>query len=324
MPYYRFTEEQLEYANHVNIIEYARRHGYTVKEYHRGYWKIPGYGGLLLEPDKWYWELEHRGGGPIQFVMVIEHMTWVEAVKKLLSESNPEYLYHPTETSLPPKQGSKRKDKTNFRLPAKNTTYEHIFAYLIKTRRLDQHLVQQLVKEKKLYEDVNQNCVFVGYDQTGIPRSAFIRGTKPHRPYKGDAAGSDKRFGFAIEGGTKTLYVFESAIDLISYQTLLKEAGKEIKDHYISLAGISLAALEEYLSWHRDIQKIVVCTDYDESGIEAFEQIKEIYGLLYKIKRQSSKPYKDFNKYLLQKYLNDCLKEQGLQTVPLSNAAGPP
>lgn len=314
MPYYRFTEEELERVNHINIIEYAKQQlGLETVEYCKGYWKIPGWGGLLLTPDKWYWELEHRGGGPIQFVMMIKHLSWLEAVKDLLnvSKSKPECLYYSPINSKSLKNDNK-KEKSNFRLPAKNQTYDHIFAYLIHSRKLDVDLVKQMVKEKKLYEDVQNNCVFVGYNQKGEPRAAFIRGTKTFQPYKGDAAGSDKRFAFFIQGTSPVIYVFESPIDLLSYLTLLKQAGKQSKNHYISLAGISLEALEEYLSWHRDIEKIVCCTDNDKAGNAAFQKIFETYGLLYKIKRQAPKPYKDFNDYLVKKQMNDYLKAQGL------------
>lgn len=310
MEYYRFTEEQIDYANHVNIIEYARRQGYPVKEYHRGYFKIPGYGGLLLEPDKWYWEAEHKGGGPIQFVMVMKGLTWVEAVKELLSESNPDYLCNPFEA--PVLTHNKSKDKPMFRLPAKNTTFEHIFAYLIKSRKLDQGLVQKLVKDKKLYEDVNENCVFVGLDKEGTARFASMRGTKTQRPYKGDAAGSDKRYAFSCSGSTDTVYIFEAPIDLISYQTLLKQSGMELNDHYITLAGISITALERYLLDYPDIKKLVVCTDFDEAGEEAFRQIYRTYSKLHEVRRQSPKPFKDFNEFLVRKEFNRYLQEQGL------------
>lgn len=310
MGYQHFTEEQIDYANHVNIIEYARRKGYPVKEYHRGYWKIPGYGGLLIEPDKWYWEAEHRGGGPIQFVMLMQKLSWAEAVNELLKKTSPDCLYQPGE--VPALAHNKSKDKSIFRLPAKNTTYEHIFAYLIKSRKLDQSLVQELVKDKKLYEDVNENCVFVGFDREGNARSASIRGTKTLRPYKGDASGSDKRYAFSCPGSTDAVYIFEATVDLLSYQTLLKQSGMEVKDHYITLAGISIAALERYLTDYPDIRKLVVCTDQDEAGEEAFRQIYKVYARDYEVRRQSPKPYKDFNEYLVQKEFQQFLEAQGL------------
>ncbi|MBP3505954.1 MAG: DUF3991 domain-containing protein [Lachnospiraceae bacterium] len=321
MPYYRFTEEQLEQVNHINIIAYAKSQGYPVEEYSKDYYRIPGFGGLLLEPDKWYWEAEHRGGGPIQFVMAMKHLPWVEAVKELLNidlESNTDFLYHPTERK------SKTVDKSNFRLPPKNTTYKHIFAYLVNARKLDAELVQDLVKNHKLYEDKNENCVFVGYDKNGIERFAALRGTKTQRPFKGDAAGSDKRYAFSIEGTTDALYIFESPIDLISYLTLLKQSGIKYSDHYISLSGISTAALELYMEEHPDIRKLIVCTDNDTAGEDAFIQIYKAYGLTYEVKRQSPKPYKDFNELLVKKVFQDFLNSRSKDAPQVPGKEEPP
>ena len=103
MPFQRYTEEQVLQANQVNLIEYAKAHGYPVREYHKGYYKIEGYGGLLLSPEKnsWYWEAACASGkargGPIQFVMKLEHKSWVEAVNILLKESVTCPTFHPPE-----------------------------------------------------------------------------------------------------------------------------------------------------------------------------------------------------------------------------------
>jgi hypothetical protein len=306
MPYYRFTEDELEYANHVDIIKYARRQGYEVVEYHKGYYKIPGYGGLLLEPDKWYWEAEQRGGGPIQFVMMMKKLNWVEAMKELLNESKPDYMYHPVEASML----DKTNDKSKFRLPRQNTTYKHIFAYLVSSRQLDSALVQSLVKDKKLYEDDRENCIFVGYDKNQTARYAFRRSTKPHVSFKGDVRGSDKRYSFSISGTTDQLYVFEAAIDLLSFMTLKKHRGESLTDHYVSLAGCSLLALDSYLIQHPDVQIIRCCTDHDEAGEKAYEEIMEQYGMLYFISRNSPAPCKDWNQYLVKYKFQEFLREQ--------------
>lgn len=322
MPYYRFTDEQLQKANDVNIIAYAMHQGYPVKEYAKGYFKISGYGGLLLESDKWYWEAEQRGGGPIQFVMMMKKLSWVEAVKELLNESSNESMtgsmFYPT--------SSKRKkvDKSKFRLPEKGTTYKHIFAYLINARNLDQELVQKLVADKKLYEDVNQNCVFVGYDPEGVPRHAFLRGTKPDKPFRGDVAGSNKQYSFCMNGTTNRVFVFEAAIDAISYQTLRKKMGKHLNDHYLSLSGLSLEALDKLISIRPDITEIVVCTDNDQKGNMVCQKIQNTYKMLYQVKRDSPAPHKDFNALLCYEAFNEYLRSQGLEEAPTVQRANTP
>lgn len=299
--YIRFTNEEIEYANHVDIVQYALRNGLKVVEYHKGYFKVPGYGGLLLEPDKWYWESKKKGGGPIQFVMNMKNVSWVEAVKELLNDRNDTYMY----ASECKKQYV---SKADFQLPRQNSTYKHLFAYLVNARQLDSGLIQDLVKQKRLYEDYRENCVFVGNDQKGIARYAFCRSTKTHISYKGEVSGSDKKYSFSLPGENRCLYVFEAAIDLLSYITLQKLKGEEHADHYLSLGGCSLRALDYYLT-NYDIERIICCTDFDEAGERVYVELREQYGMLYFIGRESSAPFKDWNDYLtryrMQKYLEE-------------------
>lgn len=303
MPFQRYTKEQVLQANQVNLIEYAKAHGYPVREYHKGYFKIEGYGGLLLSPEKncWYWEAESSaaekaGGGPIQFVMKLENKSWFEAVRILLHESVSCPIFQAAE---PP---DKWKPKSDFQLPAKNDTYKHIFAYLTNARQIDQQLIQQMVKAGKLYEDKHNNCVFVGYDDMGIARFASMRGTNTHIPFKGNPDGADKRYPVCWEGTSDRLYVFEAPIDMLSYMTLLKESGNVMYDHYISLAGISLIGLSAYLKRYPHIRHIGVGSDNDREGIKCFLNTAEAYGAKYEVRRISPKPYKDFNEYLVKKH----------------------
>lgn len=103
------------------------------------------------------------------------------------------------------------------------------------------------------------------------------RGTLQEKRFVGEVAGSDKRYSFAVPmtpGDSPTLCVFESAIDALSYLTLLKQRGKEWrKANTLSLGGISgegmqrlPPALSRYLKEAPHISRIVLCMDSDEPG----------------------------------------------------------
>lgn len=326
----RFTDEEIQAANQIPILDYVRIRGYPVVEYVKGYYKLHGYGGLLINPLKncWSWESQRTadkriGGGPIQLVMELEKKTWLQAVKELLlfrEEHATEimemkYLNQSISEQKPRlvKEQLKSQDKSIFRLPVENETYEHIFAYLIKVRKLDQRLVQRMVKEKKLYEDKHNNCVFVGYDEQHVARFASLRGSNSRFPYRGNPAGADKQYPFCVEGTSNRLYVFEAPIDLLSFMTLLiKEDKNPYKDHYVSLAGYSMIGLEGYLSRH-EITEIYVGTDADEQGKKAFSNIYYAYADKYRVIRQSPAPHKDFNDYLVRKCFHESLQELGLE-----------
>ncbi len=122
------------------------------------------------------------------------------------------------------------------------------------------------------------NVVFVGMDSDGKARYANQRGIGSD--FIGDANGSDKHYSFGIPAAKKsdTLHLFESAIDLLSYGTLLKMYGRDWrKENLLSLAGVykpkkelsesSLpAALVRYLDEYPHIRKVILRLDNDLAG----------------------------------------------------------
>lgn len=293
----RFTDEQIQTANDVNILEYARQY-FDVKRVGVNSYKIEGYGGLHINPvtNKWNCFSQDKGGGVIQFVMFIENKSWVESVKQLLGLTINNAITYQKDIR------EKEKDiKGELILPEKNNTYKHAIAYLIKTRKIDKGIVYDLIKNKKLYEDKNRNCVFVGYDKEGNAKYASIRGTNTNRVYKGDIKNSDKSYSFCIEGLSNKIYVFEAPIEVMSYLTLIKDfnynATHDFNNHMISLGCLGDVALDRYLDENPNINEITLCFNNDKWGRLATERIKEKYINRYKV--NINFPYrKDYNEDL--------------------------
>ena len=280
----RLTEEQIKQANSVSIVEYARQSGMILKEVTPGYFKIPEMGGLYIDEKKNLWNhfTEDRGGGPIQFVMHMEGKTWLESVRKLIrleQGENKILLYKYPDISIV-------EEKSALILPEKNKTFKHIFAYLIGYRKIDKEVVYQMVKEGNLYENTHRACVFVGRDQEGQPRYAFVRSTNTSgQSFKGDVKGSDKSYGFHIAGTSNIVRVFESPIDVLSFATLMKSGRKSNlpQSHLLSLGGLSDKALERYLKEHSRIDRISFCLDNDGPGYQAANHLMKKYKRDYKI-----------------------------------------
>ena len=225
------------------------------------------------------------GGGPIQLVMFIHQCTFIESVSYLLGIKGLDtYKREPVEEK-----------EIEFSLPERSDSFRHIYAYLIKTRKIDRWVVDQFIKEKMLYENKYHSCVFVGYDYDGNPRHAAIRGTMTSKAFKGETRGSDKRFAFHRSGENKMLHVYESPIDMMSYLTLYPDA---IKDHHVALCCLADTSLQEYVK-HYDIQRIFLHLDNDEWGRNQTEKLKDFYGKSYDIWDESPfDGFKDFNEQL--------------------------
>jgi len=156
-----------------------------------------------------------------------------------------------------------------------------------------------LVANKKAINSIHRNCVFVGYDEEDKARYASVRGTNTDKRFRRDIENSDKGYPFCKEGKTDTLLIFESAIDLMSYLTLLKNHGVDkFNNHMISMGGMSYISIENYLEKHHGITKITLCLDSDDEGNMFSKKITEKFAKDYEIVRHIPKG-KDFNEELV-------------------------
>ena len=146
-------------------------------------------------------------------------------------------------------------------------------------------------------EKKHHNVIFVGRDADGIPRYAHCRGTGEIK-YRGDITGSDKSYGFSYRGTDNQLFVFEAAIDLLSFIQLFPKDWK--KRSYLSLGGVSSMALMAFLSERPQITSVFLCLDNDQAGNEACEKLAGEISEGYSVIRL--KPYKkDWNEILCDK-----------------------
>lgn len=292
-PLRRFTDEQIERANRVDIVGYAKSQGLTLTRVGKSY-KVKNYsGGFFITPEEnsWNWFNEERGGGVVQLCMELENKSWLEAVRTLLNEDM-EPIRHTREWKPEPEP------PREFHLPDANSTYKHMIAYLTKTRGIEPSVLKAMIDRKYIYENVQKSCVFVGRDKEGNAHHASIRSTNTvGKVFKQDVPGSQKAYSFNIPGDSGTLNVFEAPIDLLSYVSLQKLLGKQTRDSYLSLGGVTDKALERFLQDY-DVEKIRVCTDADEAGEKAVARIYEKYHERYKVTRHRPE-HKDFNEDLM-------------------------
>ena len=222
------------------------------------------------------------------------------------------YLYNLIMENPPIKVKQPKKRNYPFRLPDRNENENKVLEYLVNERCIDREIVQYCIENHLIYEAKKDHAVvFVGYDKNHHPTNAAKRST--NSSFKMDVAGSNKENSFNIINDTsKVLHVFESAIDLLSYLTLLKRQGREfLNDNYLSIAGASFigkkieetkipVALEKFLQCNPNLNTIRLYLDNDKAGKQTTTKI--IYHLNDKYRIFDHTPYrvKDMNE-LLQK-----------------------
>lgn len=279
-----FTDAEYRIARGCSALEYARSAGYHLVKDDNAY-RLREHDSMIFTQDgRWFWNSQNLSGGAIEFIMHYENRSLPEAVCLLTSGT---MQYAPQTATETESMGKKP-----FELPEKAPTFKRLFAYLCNTRALDPEIIQELVRQQRLYEGIRQyrctktgelrtahNVVFVGFDEQGIPRSAFQRGTNAAASFKRDVAGSDKKYAFCCPGrpDVTIVSVFEAAIDAISHATLAKGQSRDWQDRdRIALGGVSSLPLLYYLQEHPQIQTVEFCLDADSAGNAATAHLAEV------------------------------------------------
>ena len=189
-----------------------------------------------------------------------------------------------------------KRNRVTLILPEKNDDKTRAKNYL-KSRGIDEEIIQKCIEKQLIYEEKHyHNVVFVGYDEMGNAKYAGCRATN-NSNVKMDATGSNKMYSFRLESNEKTdkIFIFEGAIDLLSYATLFKLYGQKWENKtMISLAGVYQPAkvleqskvpvtIENYLKKHPEITKIYLCLDSDETGRNATKALKTVMSDKYEI-----------------------------------------
>lgn len=252
-----YTQEQIDRANQVNLEQFLRSQGEKVIKSGNEYrWKR--HDSLTIKGNKWFRHSQSKGGYPVEFVMEFFGKTFPEAILLLTGE-------------VPANNSTATAPSADFRLPPRNRYVERMMAYLCQ-RKIPEELVREFYKEGLIYEDAqHHNIVFVGKDETGIPRYAHCKGTEDS--FRMDVQGSDKSHNFAYRSYGKSLFVFEAPIDLMSFIALYPKEWKT--RNYLSLGGVGAKALEGFLSERKDTEIVYICTDSDKAGNDAVNRLLE-------------------------------------------------
>ena len=281
----QYTEEQIARANQTDLVSFLNEQGEQLVKSGREYrWKK--HDSVTISGNRWYRHSQSKGGYPVDFVMEFYYATFPEAVKMLIGEDGEG------------RQKSCPAPSKDFRLPEKNEDNEMIVKYLTESRELEKNLVMEWIARGDIYEEKkHHNVIFVGRDADGIPRYAHCRGTGEIK-YRGDVVGSDKSYGFSYRGTDNQLFVFEAAIDLLSFIQLFPKDWK--KRSYLSLGGVSSLALMTFLSERPQITSVFLCLDNDQAGNEACEKLAGEISEGYSVIRLKPSR-KDWNEILCDK-----------------------
>ncbi len=269
----------------------------------RGEYCTVSHDSLKISGGKWHWHSRGIGGRTaLDYLIKVQGMSFVEAVERLCGGAGADM-----KIGFPASHGGEK--ERVFVLPEANRYGTAVVPYL-QRRGINADIISRCIGQGILYESRKyRNCVFVGRDMEGAARYAFLRGIGSG--FKGDVAGSDKRYGFyvpAVCRDCSSVAVTESPIDALSVATLDKMGGKNpAEKYYLSLGGTSALALIQFLRDHPAVTDLRLCLDNDRAGEKGMERIRNAIesdqGLLKQVKVMKECPPplsegKDYNAFL--------------------------
>ena len=303
-----FTDEDIEFAKSIDIMSYLSSKGYSFKKHGNNKFLLEPHSSLVIfyNTNSWFYYKENIGGNLINFLQQYENKTFQEALFEILEE--PEQIERKYT-----KYVSVKEEKGELVLPQKNKDNKRAYAYLTKTRGLDEEIVKELLNTGYIYENEKGGVVFLSKDKDDKVKYACVRSTNQNSTFKQDIENSNKDYGFKTVGKSDKLFVFEAPIDLLSHATISKMQGKDWKeDNRIALCCAFDKSLSKFLEENNHIKEIILFLDNDETGIKNAQKIMQKYGNDYNIKIFTSQKGKDLNEvlvnYKIEKNLHKDLK----------------
>lgn len=316
------TKQEIEQARQLDLLSYLQR--YEPDELVKvapDVYSTRSNDSLKISNGRWFrWSRGYGGVSALDYLLKVREMDFVSAVQ-LLNNSMGYIPPPPVYTTKPP-------EKKPFLLPEANENNDRVFKYLT-ARGLSERTVKMFVDMGFVYEDRMHNCVFVGYDENNEAKYAMLRSSAFNSTFMREVEGSDKRYSFCLPLNRQkgnTLYVFESAIDCLSFIDMqCMKNGTERPENYLSLSGVYQPrenaedtplplALAQYLKTYPDTEKIRLCLDRDDAGIRAAQTLLNQLRGKYDITYMPPLYGKDYNDMLMaQRGMSAVVRTRGLK-----------
>ena len=304
MPY--IAPEVITEAKRMDLLTYLREYepGELVK-FSSNTYTTRTHDSLKISNGKWMWWSRGIGGkSALDYLVKVRGMDFVEAVQTIMGNGS---------VSFPTYENIKSYEEQPLLLPEKSPTTDVVFDYLF-GRGIDYEIISYCLEQELIIESLPyHNAVFIGYDENKEPKYAAYRATNQSR-IMGDCTGSKKQYSFRLTAeNTGEVHLFECAIDLLSYATLMKLEGKEWRQfNLVSLAGVYSpkqkiedskvpVTLSRLLEKDKTIRRIILHLDNDIAGRKATKALQTILSDKYEVVDEPPKCGKDVNDFLCKR-----------------------
>lgn len=319
-----------ETARSASLLDYFRSSGYTVEKKGSEFY-IKEFSGLCIKPETNQWFHHYSGQGAtnnsIDCLVKVLGRDFKQAVYELTGQdvtsvrsSDHKGEHKPQYTAPPKQQIAAAPEEKELKMPKQSENMRQLFAYMCSTRKIPAPIVEELVHARLLYQAErlttaetasgekktyrNANAVFVHRDADGNAIGGEIQGLNSFKRFKGVAEGTgESAFTFtpvpARDGKIRRAYIFESAIDLMSFYTFCDKRKLE-GAMLLSMGGLK-PTIPKMLQ--AEGVQIISCVDNDDAG-RRFES-EHGFARSASVKAQlDDQGFKDWNELLVFKSEN--------------------
>ncbi|MDR2589791.1 MAG: DUF3991 and toprim domain-containing protein, partial [Oscillospiraceae bacterium] len=237
------NQKLIEQARSADLVSYFRSSGYTLEEREHDEVYIKEFPGLCIhQSGQWYAHYSGFGGGnAVNCLVEVLGFDFSTAVEELTDDRK----------SCKPEK--KREDRLvtmsahqQLIMPECANNEKRVIAYLCKKRLIPYAVITEFIEKGKLYQCAEHGNAVFPHVLNGEIVGAEIHGTTDTR-FKKMAKGTHfSYFAFRCTPKIEKAYIFESAIDLMSYYTITDPSNLNATA-LLSLAGLKPRVLCEIL-----------------------------------------------------------------------------
>lgn len=257
----------------IKIVDFCAENGIELTQDSREYYRLAEHDSCVISDRKnlFKWNSRNIGGDIFNFIQEYYDCSFKEAKEKLLNsdydirENDNQYI----------------KEPFTYNVSNEQTVFKSR-RYLINERRISKELIDDLITQGLIREDKRSNVLFiwkkneeiVGCTEQGTT-AKFNQKKQKNITWKKIQENSEVNYGFKLTyGKPKSIYFFESEIDMLSYIT--QKPDKAQNATFISMNGLKKmtilqAVTDHFNEFKRLPESVVTCVDNDEAGRTFFD-----------------------------------------------------
>lgn len=282
-----FSKEEVETAKQTNLVSFLSARGEQLKRVGNNEYTMLIHDSMRISDNKFYWNSRSIGGNPVDFCMVYYGLDFKTAVAELLRyngynvERTGTVTYTQPSVSIAPAAVQKDQDAPEKHKPlpyALDSKTNRVYAYLTKTREIDEDIVKRYIDKGLIAQDVRGNVVFKIFDAAGNITGSELCTTLTNSRFKQTTQRGGNGFTINPKGLEQPQQVmfFESAIDALSYYSLHQNTNALL----VSMGGLKdVVVLETLKRYNINYDNALIAVDNDAAGVRFADKMQKNYSI---------------------------------------------